>query len=74
MDVSSVEKLSACSVRWIVQKRNDMGVWVDCPDLSSDCLDVARRNRGHVCQSRIVDLDRHRIVRRVTFDFLEPVN
>lgn len=69
--IVSIAALTTCSVRWVVQKRDDMDIWRDCPSLGSDCKDVADRNRRHVCQSLISELDRHRLVRRVTFDFLE---
>jgi len=70
--VSALASLSQCSVRWFVQKLTDMDIWVDCPQLSSDCKGVAESNMGDVCQSLISEMARHRLVRRVTFDFLEP--
>lgn len=69
--IQSAASITTCSVRWHVQVRDDTDRWVDLPQMSSDNFDVARRNMAHKCQSLISELGRHRVVRRLTVDFLE---
>lgn len=72
--LGGVSSLRQCSVVWVVQKKNDSGHWSDCDSLSSTRKDVAEINMRHECNALITAMSRHRIVRRVTFDFLEPMS
>ena len=65
----SIASLAASSVRWSVQKRDDMDIWHDIQLV--DSKDIAERNMRYMCHGLISEIGRHRIIRRATFDFIE---